>query len=109
MDEKAAKALKPKPVSATLYRFVPRNGRASAGDNTPDPQHSEYYTLKPGDELFQLNPAFKQRTTIDGPQIVKTLHTYPLLIRGVSLLRGGVETRPSAVDPRRGDFVRPTS
>jgi hypothetical protein len=47
-------------------------------------------------------------TTIDGPQMLKTLHTYPLLIRGVSLLRGGVETRPTAVDPRRGDFVRPT-
>jgi hypothetical protein len=48
-------------------------------------------------------------TTIDGPQLVKTLHTYPLLFRGVSLLRGGVETRPTAVDPRRGDYVRPTS
>jgi len=46
-------------------------------------------------------------TTIDGPQMLKTLHTYPLLFRGVSLLRGRVETRPAAVDPRRGDFVRP--
>jgi hypothetical protein len=47
-------------------------------------------------------------TTIDGPQMQKTLHTYPLLFPGVSLLRGGVETRPIAVDPRRGDSVRPT-
>ena len=47
-------------------------------------------------------------TTVDGPRMVKTLHTYPLLFRGVSLIRGGVETRPTAVDPRRGDFVRPT-
>ena len=47
-------------------------------------------------------------TTIDGPKMVKTLHTYPLLFRGASLIRGGVETRPAAVDPRRGDFVRPT-
>ena len=47
-------------------------------------------------------------TTIDGSQMVKTLHTYPLLFRGASLIRGGVETRPTAVDPRRGDFVRPT-
>jgi hypothetical protein len=47
-------------------------------------------------------------TTIDGPQMVKTMHTYPLLFRGVSLIRGGVETRPTAVDPRRGDFLRPT-
>ena len=47
-------------------------------------------------------------TTIDGPKMLKTLHTYPLLFRGASLIRGGVETRPTAVDPRRGDFVRPT-
>jgi hypothetical protein len=47
-------------------------------------------------------------TTIDGSQMVKTLHTYPLLFRGATLIRGGVETRPTAVDPRRGDFVRPT-
>ena len=46
--------------------------------------------------------------TVDGPQLVKTLHTYPLLFRGVSLIRDGVETRPPAVDPRRGDFARPT-
>jgi murein DD-endopeptidase MepM/ murein hydrolase activator NlpD len=45
--------------------------------------------------------------TIDGPKMLKTLHTYPLVFRGVSLVRGGVETRPTAVDPRRGDFVRP--
>ena len=45
-------------------------------------------------------------TTIDGPQMLRTLHTYPLLFRGASLIRGGVETRPTAVDPRRGDFVR---
>ena len=47
-------------------------------------------------------------TTIDGPQMVKTLHTYPLLFRDASLIRDNVETRPTAVDPRRGDIVRPT-
>ena len=47
-------------------------------------------------------------TTIDGPQMVKTLHTYPLLFRDASLIRDDVETRPTAVDPRRGDIVRPT-
>ena len=47
-------------------------------------------------------------TTIDGPQLLKTLHTYPLLIRGASLTRDGVETQPTTVDPRRGDFIRPT-
>jgi murein DD-endopeptidase MepM/ murein hydrolase activator NlpD len=47
-------------------------------------------------------------TTIDGPQMLKTLHTHPLLFRDATLIRGGVETEPTAVDPRRGDFVRPT-
>jgi murein DD-endopeptidase MepM/ murein hydrolase activator NlpD len=47
--------------------------------------------------------------TIDGTQLLKTLHTYPLLFRGASLMRGGVEIRPRAVDPRRGDVVRPSS
>jgi len=47
-------------------------------------------------------------TTVDVPQLVKTLRTYPLLFRGASLVRNGVETRPEFVDPRRGDFVRPT-
>ena len=47
-------------------------------------------------------------TTIDGPQLLKTLRTYPLLFRGASLVRGGNESWPTAVDPRRGDFIRPT-
>jgi hypothetical protein len=46
--------------------------------------------------------------TVDGPQLLKALHTYPLLFRGASLIRDGVETRPTAVDPRRGDYVHPT-
>ena len=45
-------------------------------------------------------------TTVDGPRLVATLHTYPLLFRGASLIRGGVETWPTAADPRRGDFIR---
>ena len=45
---------------------------------------------------------------IDGPQMLRTLRTYPLLFRDASLSRGGVETLPSAVDPRRGDLIRPT-
>jgi hypothetical protein len=48
-------------------------------------------------------------TTIDGPHLLKTLHTYPLLFLGASLIRDGVETWPTAVDPRRGDVVRPIS
>jgi murein DD-endopeptidase MepM/ murein hydrolase activator NlpD len=47
--------------------------------------------------------------TIDLPQMLTTLRTYPLLFRDASLIRGGVETRPSGVDPRRGDVIRPTN
>ena len=38
-------------------------------------------------------------TTVDGPRLVVTLHTYPLLFRGAGLIRGGVETWPTAADP----------
>src|SRR4051794_18473481 len=54
-----------------------------------------------------LSTGIADSTSIDGPQMVKTLRTYPLLFRGVTLVRDGVETWPTAVDPRRGDFVRP--
>jgi hypothetical protein len=47
--------------------------------------------------------------TIDLPQMLRTLHTYPLLFRDASLIRDGLETSPSAVDPRRGDVIRPTN
>jgi hypothetical protein len=37
---------------------------------------------------------------------MRSLHTYPLLFRDATLIRDGVESKPSAVDPRRGDIVR---
>lgn len=46
-------------------------------------------------------------TAVDGPELVRTLRTFPLQFHDASLVRRGVETRPTAVDPRRGDFVRP--
>jgi murein DD-endopeptidase MepM/ murein hydrolase activator NlpD len=45
--------------------------------------------------------------TIDAAETLRNLHTYQLLFRDATLLRDGVESRPSAVDPRRGDIVRP--
>jgi hypothetical protein len=45
---------------------------------------------------------------IDVAETLRNLHTYQLLFRDATLIRGGVETQPSAVDPRRGDIVRPT-
>jgi hypothetical protein len=47
--------------------------------------------------------------TVDAPQLLRTLHTSPLLFRDATLIRGGAETQPSGVDPRRGDIVRPTN
>jgi hypothetical protein len=38
---------------------------------------------------------------IDGAQLLKILHTYALLFRGASLVWGGNESWPTAVDPRR--------
>ena len=46
--------------------------------------------------------------TIDIATVARSLHTYQLLFRDATLIRDGVESRPSAVDPRRGDVVRPT-
>jgi murein DD-endopeptidase MepM/ murein hydrolase activator NlpD len=43
----------------------------------------------------------------DLPQMLRTLRTYPLLFRDADLVRGGAETRPDAIDPRRGDIIRP--
>ena len=46
--------------------------------------------------------------TIDAAEMLRTLHTYQLGFRDTTLIRDGVESRPSMVDPRRGDIVRPT-
>jgi len=43
----------------------------------------------------------------DLPQMLRTLRTYPLLFRDADLVRSGAETRPDAIDPRRGDIIRP--
>ena len=45
--------------------------------------------------------------SIDLPQMLRTLRTHPLLFRDASLIRDGVESRPSVIDPRRGDLIRP--
>lgn len=60
MDEKAARALKPKPISSTLYRAIPRNGQKSTASDQVDDDNKEYYTLKPGDELFQATAVRKK-------------------------------------------------
>jgi murein DD-endopeptidase MepM/ murein hydrolase activator NlpD len=45
--------------------------------------------------------------TSDVAETLRNVHTYQLVFRDATLLRGGVESRPSVVDPRRGDIVRP--
>jgi hypothetical protein len=43
----------------------------------------------------------------DLPQMLRTPRTHPLLFRDAGLVRGGAEIRSNAIDPRRGDIVRP--
>ena len=93
-------------------------------------QHS--ITLHPGDHLTEGQPIARvdksghsshphvhiqaqnlptgiaDLTTINGPHMVKTLHTNPLLFRSASLTRDGIGTQPTTIDPRRGDYIRPT-
>jgi hypothetical protein len=45
--------------------------------------------------------------TSDVAETLRSLHTYKLVFRHATQIRGGVESRPSVVDPRRGDIVRP--
>jgi Peptidase family M23 len=45
--------------------------------------------------------------TSDVAETLRNLHTYQLVFRDATLIRSGVESRPSVVDPRRGDIVRP--
>ena len=46
---------------------------------------------------------------MDAAETLRNLHTYQLVFRDATLIRGGEETQPPAVDPRRGDIVRPTN
>jgi hypothetical protein len=48
-------------------------------------------------------------TTDDPGELLRTVRTYPLLFEGVVLTRDGTASTPSAVDPRRGDLVRPVT
>jgi murein DD-endopeptidase MepM/ murein hydrolase activator NlpD len=45
--------------------------------------------------------------TMDVSEVIRTLHTYPLVFSNVVLTRRGNESRPQAADPRRGDLLRP--
>jgi hypothetical protein len=45
--------------------------------------------------------------TVDPAETLRNLHTYQLVFRDATLIRGGEESHPAAVDPRRGDIIRP--
>ena len=45
--------------------------------------------------------------TMDVSEVIRTLHTYPLVFSNVVHTRRGNESRPQAADPRRGDLLRP--
>ena len=45
---------------------------------------------------------------VDDPgELVRTLHTFPLVFRDVTVTRGGSSSTPGAADLRRGDLVQP--
>jgi hypothetical protein len=48
-------------------------------------------------------------TTMDASTLLRTLHTYPLVLTNVVLTRRDSESQPTYADPRRGDLIRPAS
>jgi murein DD-endopeptidase MepM/ murein hydrolase activator NlpD len=67
--------------------------------NTTEPHiHIQAQTVQDG--IGDIN-------TSDVAETLRSLHTYQLIFRDATLTRGGVESRPSVVDPRRGDIVSP--
>lgn len=59
MDEKAAKALKPKKISETLYRAIPIGGTENQRGEKVAPEYEKYYSLQPGDEIFQATYSYR--------------------------------------------------
>ena len=55
------------------------------------------------------SPRQIRRATIDASALLRTLHTYPLVLTDVVLTRRGSESQTAYADPRRGDLIRPAS
>ena len=70
----------------------------NSGDTTEPHIHIQAFNL-PSFDLADSNLA----------EFLRTARTYPLVFRDVVLTRHGSASTPIAVDPRRGDLIRPES
>lgn len=59
MDEKAAKALKPKPIAKSI-RSTPPSNVVDYGTEEVKDEFKEYYEMRPGDELFQVQSSSRR-------------------------------------------------
>ena len=64
-------------------------------------------TTEPHVHIQALNLPSFELANEDIVELLRTVRTYPLVLRDVILLRNGSESQPAVVDPRRGDVVRP--
>lgn len=66
-------------------------------------------TIEPHVHIQAFNlPSFEMADE-DIVELLRTAHTYSLVLRDVTLIRNGSESEPPVVDPRRGDIVKPES
>ena len=64
-------------------------------------------TTEPHVHIQALNVPSFELADEDIVELLRTVRTYPLVLRDVVLIRNGSESEPAVVDPRRGDVVRP--
>ncbi|MDP9493779.1 MAG: M23 family metallopeptidase [Actinomycetota bacterium] len=64
-------------------------------------------TTEPHVHIQALNLPSFELANEDLVELLRTVRTYPLVLRDVILIRNGSESEPAVVDPRRGDVVRP--
>ena len=64
-------------------------------------------TTEPHVHIQALNLPSFELANEDIVELLRTVRTYPLVLRDVILIRNGSESEPAVVDPRRGDLLRP--
>ena len=64
-------------------------------------------TTEPHVHIQALNLPSFELANEDVVELLRSVRTYPLVLRDVILIRNGSESEPAVVDPRRGDVVRP--
>jgi hypothetical protein len=63
-------------------------------------------TTEPHVHIQALNVPSFELANEDIVELLRTVRTYPLVLRDVILIREGSTSEPAVVDPRRGDVVR---